>query len=293
MRRYGHCVSDLPPLRDYSLNETDFLAHQIRVFLDQGNYDNEQLANLSALMDNICRINDSPDSNYPISVHIDVNKYSNTNNSNVGKENRCKAIDEAMDSMYYVFRRAAWNRSEPLDFSVIHYYPNATNKAASYNLTDLINTSWIKSDTILEHVCSITDSVKSYIRSRSSNSTAQDRSQQQSSGVWNNLIELLDRLLDPILGFNERLLWEGSNRLEIIQTRIANGLGSIRDGLTSRYKTTREQVSGLFSNRTNGVIETTKNTTRSSNVTTIAVPLLANRTIAVNETVGNLTRLTS
>jgi len=242
LRRYGHCIGELPPLRDSSLNETEYLVQQMRVFLDQANYDNEQLANVSALMDNICR--SDLDSSYPISVNIDVTKY---NNNGTGKENRCKAIDEALDSMFVVFKRASVNKSEPLDFSVIQFYPNASNKAASYNLTDLINTSWIKSETILEHVCKITDSVKDYVQARMSNSKAQDRSQQQQGGYFSTLLDIINNILEPLLGFQKRLYWEGNNMLESGYSRISYGLGSLRSGIGNRYKNTRDRISNLFS----------------------------------------------
>lgn len=259
MHRFGHCVNGLGPVKDSSFNETDYLTHQIRTFLDQGNYDNEHLNNVTVLMDDIC-LADRPESSYPISVHLDVNKYNGT----TGKEHRCRAIDEAMDSMYYVFKRAALNKSEPLDFSVIKFYPNATDRSAYYNLTDLINTSWIKSDTILENICKITDSVKDYVRSRSSNSSAQKRS--EPSSALSSVLDFLDRLLDPILGLQKRIYLESTNRFEQMQTRISSGLGTIRDGLGRGVKSTRGMVSNLF--------------TSSSNVTRSAV----NSTMAVNST---------
>lgn len=228
-------------------------------------------------MDNICR--SDIDTSYPISVHIDVNKYNGT----AGKENRCRAIDEAMDSMYYVFKRAALNKSEPLDFSVIQFHPNATDKSAAYNLTDLINTSWIKSETILEHVCRITDSIKEYVQLRASSSVAQKRFER--TGVVSSLIEFLDRLLDPILGLQNRLYWESSNRFEQIQTRISSGLGSLRDGIGSRVKSTRDRVSNLFSSNST----TTRSTLNSSLlVNSSTSPLPIQTTLApkaVNQTV--------
>lgn len=216
------------------MNETEFLVHQIRAFLDAGNYDNEQLSNVSLLMDNICQLppedSANQDSTYPISVNINVTQYSNAS----GKAYRCRAIDESMDAMYSVFRRAALNKSEPLDFSVIQFHPNATNKAATYNLTDLINTSWIKSDTLLEHVCKISDSVKLYVQMRSSNSTVQDRSQQ--NGVFSTLMDLIDRILDPILGVQKRLYWDSNNQVELIASAIGKG-----------FRNTRARIVGLFS----------------------------------------------
>lgn len=208
-------------------------------------------------MDNICR--SDIDQSYPISVHIDVNKFSN--NHTEGKANRCQAIDDALDSMFYVFKRAALNHSQPLDFSIIQFYPNASDPSAYYNLTDLINTSWIKSETILEHVCNITDSVKRFVQARmaapssnstgaagsSSSSTAQKRNEQQPrAGVFTTIFDLIDRLLDPILGLQKRLMWESNNRLEMVQNRLSSGLGTIRDGFGTRIKSTRDRLSHMF-----------------------------------------------
>lgn len=265
LRRYGHCVSDLPPYKDSNFNELDFLVNQMRLFLDQANYDNEQLANISALMDNICFRTDKNENSYPISMNIDVSKYN--------KDTRCKAIDEAMDAMYYVFKRASLNKSEPLDFSVIQFYPNATNKEASFHLTDLINTSWIKAEVMLEHVCKITDSVKEYVQSRSSNSTAQDRSQQQHSGYINSMMDFLDRLLDPILGPSRRFYLEGTNTVEIVYSTLSNQLGNLRDSIGSRYKSTRGRLASMFTSNqlnstvaTNSTLKTALNATVSTTV---------------------------
>lgn len=241
-RRYGHCVGSLPPLKDHSLNETEFLVQQMRVFLDQANYDNEQLQNVSALMDNICQRGE-PGAEYPISAHINVTLY---NDPKIGKHHRCKAIDEAMDSMFTVFKRAAFNKSEPLDFSTILFYPESNDKNIYYNLTDLINTSWIKSDTMLESTCKITDAVKEYVLAHTSNSTAQDRSHQQQSGFINSLIEFLDRLLNPILGLQKRLYWEGNNRFEMVYSTIGNQLTNWRNSLGKTFKSTREHITGVF-----------------------------------------------
>lgn len=247
LHRYGHCYNGLQPLNGYQLNETEFLIHQIKVFLDEGNYDNEQLANVSMLMDNICRPN--IDTSYPISVHIDVNKFANAS----GKQNRCNAIDDAMDSMYYVFRRSALNRSEPLDFSVILFYPNETDRSATYNLTDLINTSWIKSETILEHVCGITTATKNYIQSKTTNSTAQARSEPLSqAGRVRALIDYFNSWLDPILGLQKRLYWESTNRLGQFQSRVGSGFqrarqtifGSARNSTTTAASSASSSSSG-------------------------------------------------
>ena len=226
------------------MNESEFLAHQIRVFLDQGNYDNEQLQNVTALMDSICRPGDS-DSSYAISSAIDVGKYTNGNGSTSAKQYRCNAIDEALDSMYPVFRRAALNSSEKLDFSTIQFFPNKS-EPMSYNLTDLINTSWIRSEMILESVCNITEPVKEYVRMRTSNSTAQDRLQQQRA-TSSSIMEFIDRVLDPIFGSLKRLSWEGSNRAEQIMAMLSHGFGSVRDGVGRGLSSTGKQVANLFS----------------------------------------------
>lgn len=252
-------------MRDSTFNETDYLIEQVKVFLNQTNYDNDQLNNVTALMDSICRRSES-EQNYPISLNIDVDKYSNPT---TGKYNRCRAIDEAMNAMFGVFKRAAYNRSEPLDFTVIEFYPNATNKAANYNLTDLINTSWIKSDFMLEQVCKITDSVKEYVSQRTNDLDRMDKSQiksqTQQSGMINSLIEFLDRLLNPILGLQRRLYWEGNNRFEIAYSTIGNGLSGLRNGLGRTYKNTRERISGVFSSSSVAA--------NSSTTSTIATPV--------------------
>lgn len=253
------------------MNETEYLVQQVRSFLDQANYDVEQLSNVSQLMDTIClpSAHSSPntDSSYPISVNIDVNKYANL----TGKYNRCRAIDEALDAMYPVFKRAALNRSEDLDFSVIQFYPNATNRAAFYNLTDLINTAWIKSETILEHVCRITDSVKDYVRVRTTNSTLQERStqQQQPVGVLGSILGLIDRVLEPIFGLQRRFYWESTNRMEQLQVQISRGVGNIRDGFGTRLRSARDRLGNIFSSsQTNSTSPTNTNgTTRLLNST--------------------------
>lgn len=257
-------------MKDNNLNETDYLMQQMRVFLDQANYDNEQLANVSALMDLIC-YGPEVDSNYPVSVHVDLKKYENS----TGKQNRCKAIDEAMNAMFGVFKRAAFNKSEPLDFSVIHFYPDPVNTNASYNLTDLINTSWIKSDALIESVCNITKSVKDYVAIRTSNSTAQDRSQQQHTGLINSFIEFLDRLLNPILGLQKRLYWESNNRLEQAYVTIGGQLSSLRNNLGRTYKNTRERISGVFSSS-----ESTSSTNSSSTISPTTSSTISSTTSA-------------
>jgi hypothetical protein len=244
--RYGYCVNGLQPVTSAKFNETEYLVNQIRTFLDQGNYDNEQLANVSSLMDTICRTSAEP--SYPISVHVDIQSFNSSTNPNA-KGTRCRAIDSAMDSMYHVFKRAALNHSEPLDFSSIQFYSNETDRSAFYNLSDLINTSWITSEVVLEHVCSITNATKEYVQARSSNSTAQSR-KQDSTGVSNALFELIDRLLEPLLGLQKRLYWESTNRLEFLQSRLSSGLGSIRNGIGSGLGRTRSLISWGRTNST-------------------------------------------
>lgn len=203
-------------------------------------------------MENICRGESDADL-YPISVNIDVDKYTN---GSIGKENRCKAIDEAMDAMSAVFKRAALNSSEPLDFSVIHFYPNASNKAASYNLTDLINTSWIKSETIIEHVRKITGSGKDYVAHIS------DRRQDPSTikTFGQRFMEFIDRLLEPILGQQRRLYWESTNRYEQIYSGLSNQLAHLRSGIGHQYKSLVKVFSASsVSNSTNSSLNTTNN----------------------------------
>ena len=272
LHRYGHCYTGLQPLHGYQLNETEFLIHQIKVFLDEGNYDNEQLANVSMLMDNICRPN--IDTSYPISVHIDVNKFANAS----GKQNRCNAIDDAMDSMYYVFRRSALNRSEPLDFSVILFYPNETDRSATYNLTDLINTSWIKSETILEHVCGITTATKNYIQWKANNVTAQPRSESLGQASrFSSLVDYINYWLDPVLGLQKRLYWESTNMWGQFQSRLGSGFQRARQTI---FGSARNLTSTLFTsgsaNRSSTMLDTWAEQGAS------AVPQLSNRSTTLS-----------
>lgn len=228
------------------MSDTQFLVNEMKTFFDQGNYDNEQLANVSALMDSICRLQGN--SQYEVSVGINVSLYEDPVR---GKENRCNAIEQAMDAMYHVFRRTALNRSEPLDFSSIQFYSNATDRSSTYNLTDLINVSWIHSSIEVEAVCKITDPIKEYVAMRSSNATVQVRADAPlRGGPVSALVELMNRWLDPILGLRRRLYWESSNRLSQIQTRLSSGMGSVRDAIGSSLGRTRERLFGSLTNAT-------------------------------------------
>lgn len=242
LRRYARCEGSLAPLKKQGATDTEFLVDQIRLFLDQANYDNEQLANITYLMGTICR---ESEVDYPISLNIDVNRY----NGSKGKAARCKGIDRAMDAMFGVFKRAALNKSEPLDFSAIQFSSDSEKSPqdAYYNLTDLVNTLWISSETMLDHTCNITKSINEYVQLRTSNSTAQDRSQTAvSHGYMSTLLDLIDRILDPILGLQKRFYWEGTNRVEVFYNGIGNQLGYLRDGLGKGYKSTRDRLSTMF-----------------------------------------------
>lgn len=257
MRRFGYCVSDLAPLKNAQYNESALLVYQIKLFLDQASYENEQLANVTNLMDSICRKGDSGD--YPISVHIDVDKYAN----DAGKYYRCRAIDEALEPMYYAFRQAALNRSAPLDFSAITYTPNVNNKTVSYNLTDLINTSWIRAEADLEQVCKITDSVKEYVQAKVSRSKPDSRASTSSSSALNSFIEFMDRLLDPILGFTRRSLWEGNNMMARLSSSVGSGFKAIGSGISGAQKS----VANMFGTRSQPL-----NSTSTPAATTTASP---------------------
>lgn len=239
----------------------------MKVFLDQANFDNEQLTNLTALMNVICR----PNEEYPVSSNIDVDKYSS--NNTLGKEYRCRAIEDAMDALYPVLKRAAFNKSEPLDFSNIIFYTNASDSTSYYNVTDLINTSWIKSDVPVDYVCVFTNFVKDYAMNHTSNSTAQDRSLQNKSFV-NTLIDLIDRILDPVLGLQKRFYWEGNHRLEQVYSGLANQLGNLRDGIGKGFSKTRSQISSIFSSSANSTVSKSSNTfnATSVNLTTTGKP---------------------
>lgn len=280
LQRIGYCFGDLPQLKDYNLNETEFLRHEMKVFLDEANFDNEQLTNVTALMDQICRDNERADEiRYPISANLDVNKYSNAS----GKVNRCRAISEVLDAMYPVFKRASLNKSEPLDFSVIQFY-NATDKLHSYNVSDLINTIWIKSETPLDLVCEITDSVKSYVKYRTSNSTAQDRSQLNKSALQ-TLLDFIDRLLDPILGIQKRLYWESSTRYEQAYLGLANQLSSLRDGFGKRYSSTRKHLANMFFASTNSTSATNLTFTNNTNLPVLRLDMLNKTSSLLNNSV--------
>lgn len=206
------------------MKETEYLIDSMKVFLDQANYDNEQLANVTRLMDVICR----QEGEYPISVHLDVDKYNGTGGS--AKLNRCRAIDVALDAMYPIFKRAAYNNLEPLDFSTILFYPSQ-NFSETYNLSDLINTSWIKSQTEIENICKITNAVKDYAAHLSSKSTG-GRRLSSSGGILSNIVALFDNyFLEPYFGFTKRLYWEGSNGYETVYNGISSQMGSIKNGL--------------------------------------------------------------
>lgn len=243
----GYCFGDLPQLKEYNLNETEYLQHQMKVFLDQGNYNNEHLANITSLMDSICRTDGGQDVRYPISSSLDVDKYTGIS----GKGNRCKAIDEVMEAMYPVFKKVSWNNSEPLDFSVIQFY-NSTDKQFTYNVTDLINTIWIKSDTPLDLVCEITNPIKHYAASRSRNLATDQR--QASKGVFSTVLDIIDRLLDPILGLQKRLYWESNTRYEQVYLGLANQLGSLRDGFGKRYNSTVSRLSNMLGRSANSTV---------------------------------------
>lgn len=190
-------------------------------------------------MNTICR--PETDIEYPISLNIDVNKYNNTQN---GKLSRCNSIDEALDAMYPVFKRAAYNRSEPLDFSVIRFYPKSSSNDF-YNLTDLINTSWIKSDTQIEHICKITNSVKDYAAASIRNSSALDRDDKSRVGYLTSVYELVDRLiLEPYFGLSRRIYWESNNRYEMVYQGISNQVGNFRHGVGRGYNRLSSMVWG-------------------------------------------------
>lgn len=260
LKRLSYCINHLTPLTSKNLNETEFLIHQIGLFFDEARYNNEQLLNVTQLMDEICR--QEPDAEYPISAFINVNMY---NHSIIGKENRCHGIDQALDSMYFVFKKAALNNSEPLDFSVIRYFPGpVVNQTESYNLTDLINTIWIKSEAPIENVCAITNSVKRYVLAHTSNSTDIKR-EGKSSSVFESFFDMIDRVfLEPLLGFQKRLYWEGNNRLEVIYAVLSNQMGNLRNEVGSVVKGTRGYLSSMFSSTPSKKSNLTSTTTNST-----------------------------
>ena len=238
-KRYSSCVGDLPALNNTKLNSTEYLVHQVKTFLDAAYYDRDQLENVTELMDLICQNNGNNEQSYIISGNIDVSRYESTKDNEeaqkAAKQARCNAIDTALDSMYPVFKRAATNKSEPLDFSVIRFHPNASSTSVYYNLTDLINTSWIKANFMVDDVCKITDSVKLYVHSRASTSAAQDRSQQQPPGLFYTLLDIIDGYLDPILGLQKRLYWESTNRLEMVYNSVSYQLSKARNRVVNIF----------------------------------------------------------
>lgn len=191
----------------------------MRLFLDEANLDNEQLANVSSLMDSICIRSDAEA--YPISVHLDVEKFSNAKNgSNVGKMLRCKGLDQVMDNMYVAFKRSALNKTEPLDFTGIKFYTDAA-KQNYFTVIDLINTIWIKSEAHLELVCRITDSVKTYVQQKSAKLKIENRAQRP-SGVTSYMADIINSILDSLLGLQKRLYWESTNRYEQLWSRLSS-----------------------------------------------------------------------
>lgn len=259
MRRYAYCSSELGPYKESNLTETDYLVNTMEAFLDEANLENEQLLNVSALMDNICRTapSENADLNYPISLNIDVNKYSNSTN----KPNRCAAIDDIFASMYPVFKRAAYNKSEPLDFSVIKFYPDSKNKAAYYNLTDLINTSWIKSETVLENVCRITDSVKAHVNLLVAKSSPQKRAENQKSvGFFMSIFNYFDALLEPIFGLSRRASWISAEFYERSTNRAKSTFNSATSAVNSGLKKTTSSITGLFRSSANSTSKAANST---------------------------------
>lgn len=269
----GYCYGDLPQWKSLNLTENDYLVHQVRMFLEQGNYEQEQLQNMSALMDKICQSEDG-ENNYAISTHLDLNKYNGTS----GKVNRCRAIDDVMEAMYPLFKKASLNKSEPLDFASIQLFE--TDKTKSYPVVDLINTIWIKAEVPLDVICSITNPIKVYSTTRVTNSTAQDRSSHQTKGVFNTVLDMIDRLLDPILGLQKRLFWESNTRYEQVYSGLAYQLNNLRDGFGKRYSNTKKTLSGLLGMSTNSTMNANSTVTGVNNTNSrIPNPLNVNQTV--------------
>lgn len=262
MKRYTNCLGDLAPLKNSKLNESEYLLSTMRYFIDQGHYDNEHLANVSLFLDTICKPGFEKVMAYNMTTNIDPDLY----RSEKGKKKRCRAVEVSLDSIYEIFRRPALNHQEPMDFSEPQFYANETMKLAhkGYNLSDLINVAWIMSETPIDHTCSLTNSLKSYIAEKSANSTAQDRSQQASgtaSSYMSSLANFMNRLLDGLFGIQRRVYWESTNRGE----QLFHGLGNF-------YKGTRERVVGLFASKTNTSSTITHSNNSGSIVTTSYAP---------------------
>lgn len=222
-----------------NLTESAYLVRQVITFLEQGSYENEQLASVTALMDRICQTGNS--SSYTISTNINIDQYSNE----TGKVNRCRAIDEALDPMFYVFRKAALNKSEPIDFSTIVFRANSSDPERKYGLIDLINTSWIKSEAPLQTICMITDGIKAYTQGPRK-TPAQDRSQSVEQNYAQRLYQFLNGLLDPVIGFQRRLYLDSTNRFELFTTSLGNGYEVVRSGVAKGFSNARSRVGQVF-----------------------------------------------
>lgn len=229
MRRFSFCDSFLEPISDKSMNETGYLLKQMTNFLDYADFDNEQLANVSHLMDAIC-LKNSVD--YPISTKINTTLFRDS------KKARCQAIDDAMNQMYPIFKRASANKTEKLDFSSILFYTNLTNKSmsSSYGLVDLINTSWISSNTTVEKVCSLTNKLKSFVSTKIASKPAQRRGLEQmpqQNKFVTSVRDLFSTFLDNFLWLQRRAYWESSTRLQQLIANFELGASSLANGARS------------------------------------------------------------
>lgn len=161
---YANCDSstlDLEYDDPRSWNKIEYLIYRITDLLDQGNFKPEQLANLARLASDICRADTSQ---YELSPYIDLELFVDPKTSVAA---RCQAIDVTMDAMYPVFRRSMLDKSVPLDFSIIQFHADpSSNETATYNLTELINTTWLLSPISFAQICKITDSIKEYVEAK-------------------------------------------------------------------------------------------------------------------------------
>lgn len=172
----------------------------MKTFLNTADYLPEQTTGLMTLFDDICG---DKYSEIPVSDAVPLKLFK------TDKAVRCKAIDDAMDRMYPIFKSAAFNKSERMDFSTI-MFPNTTDSTyvGYYNLSDLILTSWIHSNTSITNVCSITDQMRGFLNRKTGERREYNVSTHQT--MTSTLMAYLESFIDRFISMNRSAYWEGS-----------------------------------------------------------------------------------
>lgn len=298
------CEDGRAPLKEFNRTESDYLVDTFNNLLDQGQYTTEQLRNVSMLLEKICEPNNNG-TRYAISLYLNTTRYSNPTSdgnanvsddssavyANTAKLNRCTAAEFVMNELYDLFKHAAVNKSATLNFGSKHYYENSTSNMTVaeleqfYTLPDLITTLWIKSEESNEAVCNITSAINNHAKLLISKSKPDSRSGQQTNSLT-SFLGYVDRVLDPILGFQRRLYWEGSNVLETAQER----LGSLRGAMGGFLRSTRNRLMSPFRASSNSTAPANKNSTlRITNATANSTPV--NRPITQSSTISPSTTI--